>query len=296
MGSSKPVTSGRSSSSSSGELVVLVTAHPDDESLFFVPTLNYWVSFCGGASNNTTVWLLCLTTGNYDGLGSVRARELRDAADNILRVDRTILLDNPQFQDGPSEPWDVEVVATAIQKALAAALGTETTSLLQDLKTLRLITFDRDGVSGHSNHRDTFRAVRSLLLPKNKMMMLQQSCLPASSAIQDIQVWALETIHNPIVKYLPLSEWMRLVLCWWGLASSAAPASTPNVVTYRLLQPSLNWKVMAAHRSQFVWYRRLFVVFSCYTYVNRLRWVEMKDDDDETTALLPANDSNLKEE
>ena len=40
---------------------------------------------------------------------------------------------------------------------------------------------------------------------------------------------------------------------------------------YRLQQPALNWRAMASHTSQFVWYRRLFVVFSCYTYVNRLK-------------------------
>jgi N-acetylglucosaminylphosphatidylinositol deacetylase len=54
------------------------------------------------------------------------------------------------------------------------------------------------------------------------------------------------------------------------------------VISYRMLQPSLNWKAMAAHHSQFVWYRRLFVVFSIYTYVNRLRRM---DDEEE---ILPA--------
>lgn len=31
------------------------------------------------------------------------------------------------------------------------------------------------------------------------------------------------------------------------------------------------WRAMAAHHSQFVWYRRFFVLFSRYAYVNTFR-------------------------
>ncbi len=34
--------------------------------------------------------------------------------------------------------------------------------------------------------------------------------------------------------------------------------------------PKLTWMAMAAHHSQFVWYRRLSVLFSTYTYINSL--------------------------
>lgn len=59
---------------------------------------------------------------------------------------------------------------------------------------------------------------------------------------------------------------------------------------------------MAAHRSQFVWYRRLSVIFSRYTYINDLRrmtidahpcdgddsdGVVIDDDDDDAIASLP---------
>jgi len=35
--------------------------------------------------------------------------------------------------------------------------------------------------------------------------------------------------------------------------------------------PWLAYKMMAAHASQFVWYRRLFVIFSRYSYINTLK-------------------------
>jgi len=109
------------------ELTVLITAHPDDESMFFVPTLHSLTSSASSSSSSSSsssqplqqVWLLCLTTGNYGGLGKVRSKELKCAAEQILRVDKTILLDDPRFPDNPVAAWDPGFVASAIQKALS---------------------------------------------------------------------------------------------------------------------------------------------------------------------------------
>ena len=38
--------------------------------------------------------------------------------------------------------------------------------------------------------------------------------------------------------------------------------------------PCRAWQSMAVHRSQFVWYRKLFVVFSRYAYMNSINPVE----------------------
>ena len=48
---------------------LLVTAHPDDETLFFSPAL---LALC----DMLELHVLCLSTGNYDGLGAVRSAEL----------------------------------------------------------------------------------------------------------------------------------------------------------------------------------------------------------------------------
>jgi len=39
-------------------------------------------------------------------------------------------------------------------------------------------------------------------------------------------------------------------------------------------RPRMNYQAMQAHASQFVWYRRLFVVFSRYTFMNTLEVIE----------------------
>ena len=58
--------------------VLLVTSHPDDESMFFGPTIQ------AAKRMGAQVHILCLSTGNADGLGEVRAKEL-DAAGVLFR-------------------------------------------------------------------------------------------------------------------------------------------------------------------------------------------------------------------
>jgi N-acetylglucosaminylphosphatidylinositol deacetylase len=55
-----------------GRLVptLLVIAHPDDEAMFFVPTLRAL------AASRTPTHILCLCTGDYDRLGARRRGEL----------------------------------------------------------------------------------------------------------------------------------------------------------------------------------------------------------------------------
>lgn len=51
--------------------VVFVIAHPDDESMFFAPTLSTLRDRL-----QQECFILCLSTGNYDGLGETRETEL----------------------------------------------------------------------------------------------------------------------------------------------------------------------------------------------------------------------------
>jgi N-acetylglucosaminylphosphatidylinositol deacetylase len=72
--------------------VLLVTAHPDDESLFFAPTV---ISLLSHKPNgdldkdalSAEVYLLCLSTGNADGLGQTRQQEMVRAL-NVLGIEK----------------------------------------------------------------------------------------------------------------------------------------------------------------------------------------------------------------
>ena len=54
--------------------VLYVTAHPDDECMFFTPT----IYAMNKAKSN--LYLLVLSNGGYDGLGKIREKEMEKAA------------------------------------------------------------------------------------------------------------------------------------------------------------------------------------------------------------------------
>lgn len=78
--------------------ILLLTAHPDDETFFFGPTLTSLIPSLSAPLSVTPtfpqVYSLCLSVGNADGLGDLRKRELGDSLD-ILGVadDRRWILD-----------------------------------------------------------------------------------------------------------------------------------------------------------------------------------------------------------
>jgi N-acetylglucosaminylphosphatidylinositol deacetylase len=65
--------------------VLLLVAHPDDESMFFGPTL-LSLSKLGGYS----IRVICLSTGNADGFGARRKLEMV-AACSVLKVNNNSL-------------------------------------------------------------------------------------------------------------------------------------------------------------------------------------------------------------
>lgn len=84
--------------------VCVVIAHPDDESMFFLPTLLHL------RSQGHTLLLLSLSAGNAAGLGSVRSKELLDVAE-LLRAEQVrIIEDERKLPDGMNTKWSVTEV------------------------------------------------------------------------------------------------------------------------------------------------------------------------------------------
>ncbi|GMH39524.1 hypothetical protein BSKO_07422 [Bryopsis sp. KO-2023] len=213
--------------------VLLVTSHPDDESMFFAPTIQRLVATV------PEVHVLCLSTaGNAEGLGHVRSDELV-AACGVLGVPRKNLtiVDHELLQDGMHARWEASVI-----RALT----------LNEIKLRSanvVLTFDGYGVSGHPNHRSTHRAVMELFAE--------------GSVESGVELWTLEST-NLIRKFSgPFDIAVSLL---GALVDDASKVIlSPNFLT--------SWRAMAKHWSQFVWYRVIFLAFSRYAYVNTLRKV-----------------------
>ena len=70
------VTISRSFPTLQGKRILLLIAHPDDEAMFFAPT----VLRLTDPSLGNHLKILCLSTGNADGLGETRKKELEKSA------------------------------------------------------------------------------------------------------------------------------------------------------------------------------------------------------------------------
>ncbi|XP_073948281.1 phosphatidylinositol glycan anchor biosynthesis class L [Choristoneura fumiferana] len=158
--------------------VLVVVAHPDDECMFFGPTI---FRLC---EQGADVHLLCLSNGNYEGKGQERRKELWLACLELGVPEQNIcLITDTRLKDGPKVQWPVGVIAKLVQHQLEAL----------DIDTL--VSFDRGGVSSHPNHSAVFYAIAYMFVEK----LMPKRCT----------VYTLDTV-NILRKYwgfldLPLS-------------------------------------------------------------------------------------------
>ncbi|KAG0449011.1 hypothetical protein HPP92_027560 [Vanilla planifolia] len=127
--------------------VLLLVAHPDDESMFFAPTILYLFS------KGHNIHILCISKGDAEGKGNVRIEEIYRAS-AVLKVPRQQIkiIDHPELQDGFDKPWKPHLVAAFAEEEIEKH-GIDT-----------VITFDSYGVSGHPNHQDVHRGLCALVL------------------------------------------------------------------------------------------------------------------------------------
>ncbi|XP_057472073.1 uncharacterized protein LOC130760680 isoform X3 [Actinidia eriantha] len=182
----------------------------------------------------------CHCKGNADGMGTIRKDELYKASACLkVPLQQVKILDHPDLQDGFGRVWNCELLARIVEE--------EILSHAIDL----IITFDRYGVSGHCNHRDVNHGIRKLV---------------HESKERDIEAW--ELVSTSILrKYSgPVDIWLSLIYAmYYG-----------NGETHCVLNenPRKSYMAMAQHRSQWIWFRKLFVLFSSYTYVNTLKKID----------------------
>ena len=206
--------------------VLLVTAHPDDEAMFFVPTI------LALQARGVVVHVLCLSTGDYDGLGAVRSGELvRSCASLGVAAERVTLIDDARLRDGPAEIWDPALVASLVRREL------------RQHALAAVVTFDAYGVSGHPNHAAVHRGVATP---------------PPAPARR-----AHELVSTGLVRKHS------------GVVDVAVSAAVGHLLEGRCCFVSAEpWRCHAAmrcHASQYVWFRRLYVLTSRYVFCNTLR-------------------------
>ncbi|XP_055546312.1 N-acetylglucosaminyl-phosphatidylinositol de-N-acetylase [Wyeomyia smithii] len=212
---------------------LLVTAHPDDECMFFGPTILEL------RRRNCRIFLLCLSEGNYGQRGDQRRQELWDACESLgIKPEDITLLNATHLRDDPALEWKAVTIANQILK------------YLESLEIDLMVTFDKDGISGHPNHSAIYYATASLCLSG----LIPYKC----------KVLTLETVNicRKYISVLDLPLTLLLSTNWAVL----------NWQSRRAVQ-----NAMRLHRSQMVWFRKLYIMFSRYMVINSLREINKSD-------------------
>lgn len=227
------------------ETTLLVIAHPDDESMFFGPTIirKLYDDKLDGRSPQSDLsdrfYLLCITQGNQYGLGSKRTNELFNSATKLgIKPANVRVMDDIRWLDGENHIWHKQSLQRLIMDEILSKNITE------------LITFDEYGVSGHSNHQAIYKVVRSIRLK-----------------VDYVKFYTLKSI-NLIQKYLAFFDFSVYYLFL-------------NKANYQihLIDIDEYFKLVDAfysHQSQLVWFRRLYSIFSKYMYLNVLSELELE--------------------
>jgi N-acetylglucosaminylphosphatidylinositol deacetylase len=211
---------------------LIAIAHPDDESMFFLPSIENL------KDEGYTVHIICFSNGN----SKIREDELVKAA-KFLHIDKLEILDltSKGVIDGMENEWNTKV------------LSDELLEYVRKENIEGLFSFDDRGVSGHLNHIAISKAIKENL-----------------KEFYNIKVYFLDSL--PLIKkYFPLFEFLHILIKEFvSLISDFFKKDATKEETFRFYNWNLVkvWRAMSIHHSQFVWFRKLFVLFSSYGFVN----------------------------
>ncbi|OLY77996.1 N-acetylglucosaminyl-phosphatidylinositol de-N-acetylase [Smittium mucronatum] len=213
--------------------VMFVTAHPDDECMFFAPTI-----LALKKRGNVNIKLTCFSTGNAAGLGKVRRVELVKAAE-VLGIPSTdiIIIDDESFPDDMKRAWDPVLMAKALEPIVLMS------------KTDTIFTFDTQGVSGHPNHISLYIGLKFMVKTGIKFKF------------QPVALFALDSVSV-------LRKYMFFFDALFSFGEYYRNASERAMFVSDFNDYQIACRAMHKHESQMAWFRKLYLTFSRYMYIN----------------------------
>lgn len=244
--------------------ICLLIAHPDDEAMFFAPT----VLALTKPSLGNHLKILCLSSGNADGLGEIRRKELVRSALllGIRNADDVLVLDDPQFPDSMTKTWDAKAISTLLASTFAPKMAKLSPKSAPEVNIDLVITFDKQGVSSHPNHISLYHGA---LLFVQSVMQRHSGWEPA------IKLYTLTSI-NVFRKYISIFEAPFTVTIASFTKKYGGDFPTPQLFVNGPLGYRKSQRAMTeAHQSQMRWFRWGWIGVSRYMIVNDLKRVRV---------------------
>ncbi|KAL8304514.1 hypothetical protein RB597_004330 [Gaeumannomyces tritici] len=290
--------------------ICLLIAHPDDEAMFFSPT----VLALTRPETGNHVKIMCLSSGNADGLGETRKKELVKSGMLLgLRNEEDVTVieseyahcptlvpslipahsrrpkltpDNVRsqrsFPDSMTTTWDPTAISELLTSAFAPDAGRA-----PDIDIL--VTFDSQGVSSHPNHISLYHGARAFASSLRR------------GGSGTLALYSLTSVSF-LRKYTSILDAVATLATSWGFAAGGPPSKAegghPGGLVF--MNPlsggsggggaptghdsrpggrnvATAWRAMTeAHLSQMVWFRYGWITLSRYMVVNDLRLVTVE--------------------
>ncbi|KAH0020496.1 LmbE-like protein, partial [Aureobasidium melanogenum] len=244
--------------------ICLLIAHPDDEAMFFAPT----VLALTRPDLGNHIKILCLSSGDADGLGHTRKQELVKSGLllGLRNAEDVMVLDDERFPDSMTTTWDSKAIANLLASTFAPKMAKMGPKSSPEASIDVLITFDNTGVSSHPNH---------ISLYHGGLAFLKQIMQKHSGWENPIKMYTLSSI-NVARKYASIMDAPLTILRTAFTKKEAGDFPAPLVVVsgvdgYRKAQRAMT----TAHESQMRWFRWGWISISRYMVLNDLKKVKV---------------------
>ncbi|NXJ02233.1 PIGL acetylase, partial [Psophia crepitans] len=176
-------------------------------------------------------------SGNYYNQGEIRKKELEQSCFLLgIPASDVTVIDHRDLPDNPAVEWDTQLLAAFVLKHI------------EDNNINLVVTFDAGGVSGHANHISLYTALRYSVLHASP-----------NASLQCCHVLVLESV-NLLRKYVSVLD---------VPVSCLLPRDALFILTEEETERAR--RAMRCHRSQLLWFRHIYMLFSRYMVINSLR-------------------------
>ncbi|CAK9435722.1 uncharacterized protein LODBEIA_P04400 [Lodderomyces beijingensis] len=237
--------------------VYVVIAHPDDEVMFFAPTILELTK----PQYNNQVKLVCFSNGDAGdvAMGPVRTRELYASARILgVEVSNVRVL---EYKDGMNETWHSQDIAKSITQVVKEEKE-------KDKKSgAVIVTFDDGGVSRHANHVALFHGCRKFWQKSRSVRVYTLKSLGFWEKYSFTLLTNVELATDYVTRLIRKFATVNINVSFFSPANDSS-----SVKIYSDLNKlACSYAAMAyGHYSQMVWFRYGWLMLSRYLTYNHL--------------------------